>query len=122
VRAGSILPLGPVGQSTARLLGRDLDLLVYPGRDGSGTLYEDDGTSYRYERGASARVALAWEEASAELSIGDQRGGYTGMPGHRGLRVHRMEPGRPALNPGAGISSVYSGSALRLKLGGLPDA
>ena len=122
VRAGSILPLGPVGQSTARLLGRDLDLLVYPGRDGSGTLYEDDGTSYRYERGASARVALAWEEASGELRIGGQRGGYTGMPGHRGLRAHRMEPGRAALNPGAGVSTVYSGRAVRLKLGGRPSA
>ena len=31
VRAGSILPLGPVGQSTAGLLGGALDLLVYPG-------------------------------------------------------------------------------------------
>jgi len=117
IRAGSILPLGPVGQSTAGLLGRDLDLFVYPGRDGSFALYEDDGTSYRCERGASAQVALCWDDASGTLQVGGRRGGYGGMPGQRLLRAHLMAPGRPALNSGTGVQAAYFGRAVRLKLG-----
>ena len=55
VRAGSILPLGPVieyaGQATD-----PIELRVYPGADGDFTLYEDEGDSYRYEQGAHATI------------------------------------------------------------------
>lgn len=79
VRAGSILPLGPVGQSTARLLAGALDLLIYPGRDGAASLYEDDGLSYRYEQGAAARTTLEWEQTAGVLTLGTRQGTYPGM-------------------------------------------
>ena len=46
-RAGSILPLGPVRQSTSGMVQDRLDIYVFPGRDGSFELYEDDGLRTR---------------------------------------------------------------------------
>jgi alpha-D-xyloside xylohydrolase len=82
VRAGSILPLGPVieyaGQATD-----PIELRVYPGADGDFTLYEDEGDSYRYERGAHATIPIHWNDATRTLTIGARQGSYPGMPaGH----------------------------------------
>jgi alpha-D-xyloside xylohydrolase len=78
VRAGSILPLGPVieyaGQATD-----PIELRVYPGADADFTLYEDEGDSYRYERGAHSTVALHWDDATRMLTIGARQGSYPGM-------------------------------------------
>jgi alpha-D-xyloside xylohydrolase len=78
VRAGSILPLGPAieyaGQSAD-----PIELRIYPGANGDFTLYEDEGDSYRYERGAHAIIPLHWENATRTLTIGAREGNYPGM-------------------------------------------
>ena len=51
VRAGSILPLGPEMQYVGEKAWDNLELRVYPGADGSFTLYEDEGDNYNYEQG-----------------------------------------------------------------------
>ena len=117
VRAGSILPLGPVGQSTARLLGGDLDLLVYPGRDGTTALYEDDGLTYRYEQGEAARTRLEWEQAEGVLTLGARRGVYPGMAKSRAIRAHLMRPGNSALSVSSGVAVHYAGRAEQMILG-----
>jgi alpha-glucosidase len=50
VRAGSVLPLGPVLQHSGQWPPEVLHLHVYPG-DGEGWLYEDDGHSHAYRSG-----------------------------------------------------------------------
>jgi alpha-D-xyloside xylohydrolase len=82
VRAGSILPLGPVieyaGQATD-----PIELRLYPGANGSFDLYEDEGDSYRYEQGAHALIPIRWDDAARTLTIGARQGSYPGMtPGH----------------------------------------
>jgi alpha-D-xyloside xylohydrolase len=47
---------------------------VYAGADGEFTLYEDDGLTYRYEKGPSARIPIRWSEASRTLTIGKREG------------------------------------------------
>jgi alpha-D-xyloside xylohydrolase len=78
VRAGSILPLGPVieyaGQATD-----PIELRIYPGADGDFTLYEDEGDSYRYERGAHSTISIHWNDATRTLTIGARQGSYPGM-------------------------------------------
>jgi alpha-D-xyloside xylohydrolase len=78
VRAGSILPLGPVieyaGQATD-----PIELRVYPGADGDFTLYEDEGDSYRYERGAHSTIPIHWNDATRTLTVGARQGSYPGM-------------------------------------------
>ena len=78
MRAGSILPLGPeieyAGQATD-----PIELRVYPGADADFTFYEDEGDSYRYERGAHATIPLHWNDATRTLTIGARQGSYPGM-------------------------------------------
>lgn len=116
-RAGSIVPLGPVLQSTAEWTGDTLDLLVFPGRDGTFTLYDDDGLSPAHERGAHARIPLRWDDAAQTLHIGRLEGSYRGMPRARRLTLHRCGPGAPPLGASQGITLTYTGQPLRQRLG-----
>ena len=51
VRAGTVLPLGAEEQYTGQYPDAPIELRVYPGSDGEVNLYDDDGTTYRYEKG-----------------------------------------------------------------------
>jgi alpha-D-xyloside xylohydrolase len=67
VRAGSIVPLGAVVESThqAQAIER---VRVYPGADAGFTLFSDDGQTYAYEKGAGSLTRLRWDEARRHLS------------------------------------------------------
>ena len=79
VRAGSILPLGPEMQYVGEKSWDDLEIRVYPGADGSFTLYEDEGDNYNYEKGYYATITFQWNDRSSQLTIGTRQGGYKGM-------------------------------------------
>ena len=79
VRAGSILPLGPEMQYVGEKTWNNLEIRIYPGADGSFLLYEDEGDSYNYEKGAYATINFQWKNATRTLTIGAQQGSYPGM-------------------------------------------
>lgn len=79
VRAGSILPLGPEMQYVGEKSWDNLELRLYPGADGSFTLYEDEGDNYNYEKGYYATITFQWNDKSRQLTIGTRQGGYKGM-------------------------------------------
>src|SRR5262249_53595052 len=56
VRAGSIVPIGPDVEYAAEKPADPIELRVYRGADGAFTLYEDEGDSYRYEKGVHATI------------------------------------------------------------------
>ena len=56
-----------------------LTLLVYPGRDASFTLYEDEGDNFNYQRGQYAEIPMTWNEKQHSLTIGQRRGKFKGM-------------------------------------------
>jgi alpha-D-xyloside xylohydrolase len=87
VRAGSILPLGPEIEYAEQRTDEPLELRVYRGSDGSFTLYDDEGDTYAYEKGAYATIALHWNDQSATMTIGARQGEYPGMPNVRAFRV-----------------------------------
>lgn len=66
VRAGSILPMGSVVESTNEEQ-KIATLEVYPGADANFELYRDDGTTYAYEQGVSKVTHLHWSEAKNAL-------------------------------------------------------
>jgi alpha-D-xyloside xylohydrolase len=66
VRAGSIIPLGSVVESTAQKQAI-ASVRVYPGADAGFTLFSDDGNTYSYEKGLSSVTRLYWDEATHEL-------------------------------------------------------
>jgi alpha-glucosidase/alpha-D-xyloside xylohydrolase len=73
VKAGSILPIGPVKQYADQYADQEaaepLTLRAYPGADGNFSLYEDDGISYGYEHGGFTRLECAWNDRSRTLSL-----------------------------------------------------
>jgi alpha-D-xyloside xylohydrolase len=79
VRAGSILPLGPEMQYVGEKTWDKLELRVYPGANGSFTLYEDEGDSYNYEKGVYSTITFEWNDKSRTLTIGNRKGEYPGM-------------------------------------------
>lgn len=68
VRAGSILPLGEPVESTNGLQ-RIETLRVYPGADADFVLYNDDGTTYLYEKSQFELTHLHWNDATQKFSL-----------------------------------------------------
>ena len=79
VRAGSILPLGPEMQYVGEKAWDNLEMRVYPGANGSFTLYEDEGDNYNYEKGQYATITFLWNDKARTLTIGERKGQYPGM-------------------------------------------
>ena len=76
VRAGSIVPLGSEVLS-ASLPQTIASVRVYPGANGSFTLFQDDGNTYSYEKGAGSSTRLTWDDAAHHLT-------HEGAPGWNG--------------------------------------
>lgn len=92
VRAGTILPLGPVMQHTDDLPGGPLEVHVYPGQDASFTLVEDDGVTTAYLSGQIRRTTFAWNDAWRTLSWKID-GPYAGKDIFTDMTVAVMDPG-----------------------------
>jgi alpha-glucosidase (family GH31 glycosyl hydrolase) len=107
VRAGTLLPLGPVKQSTAEPED-PLEVRVYPGADAAFTLYEDDGDNYDYEKGAFTRIPMQWDDQKRILTIDNRQGSYPGMLTTRHLIV--------ALPDGSTKNAIYTGDKLTVQL------
>lgn len=70
VRAGSILPMESGLSYASQETGGPFEIHVYPGRDGSFLLYEDDGDGWGCESGRYNRIALRWDDVGSTLTIG----------------------------------------------------
>jgi alpha-glucosidase len=112
VRAGTILHLGPVTQSTAEAED-PLEVRIYPGADAAFSLYEDDGNTYSYEKGALTRIPMQWDDRRRILTIGDRQGFYPGMLTTRHLVV--------AFPDGSTKRLTYTGSRLSVRCKGLHE-
>jgi len=85
VRAGAILPMGPIRQYTNEPSDEPVTLRIYPGADGNLTWYDDDGISYAHERGEFMRAECAWNDAARTLTIRRDSSGRMPLP--RTIRV-----------------------------------
>jgi alpha-D-xyloside xylohydrolase len=118
IRAGSILPTGPEMHYTREKTDAPITLTVYAGADGQFSLYEDDGTSLGYQKGAFARVPLKWDDRSGTLSIGARQGHYPGMAVTRTFRIRWVGPNRPRaldLDGPADVTVTYTGKPLTVR-------
>ncbi|HEV8043195.1 MAG TPA: TIM-barrel domain-containing protein [Bryobacteraceae bacterium] len=87
IRAGSILPLGPVKQYTGEQVDTPLTLQIYPGADGSFLLYEDDGSSFNYRKGEWMGVEMTWNDRQRLLHLTLAKGSRILPPKRRDLVV-----------------------------------
>jgi alpha-glucosidase (family GH31 glycosyl hydrolase) len=69
VRAGAVIPMGPVKQYTGEKVDEPLALWVHPGADGAFSLYEDDGRTFDYRKGDFMRLDFAWSDRRRRLSV-----------------------------------------------------
>jgi alpha-glucosidase/alpha-D-xyloside xylohydrolase len=69
VRAGALLPLGPIRQYVDEPVDAPLSIVVYPGADGAFALYEDDGKTFDHRRGEWMRIVMAWTDAARRLTL-----------------------------------------------------
>ena len=69
VRAGAIIPVGPVVQNTSEIPSGSLELRVYPGDDCRGALYADDGHSFAYQRGELFRAHYSCQASAGLITI-----------------------------------------------------
>ena len=92
VRAGSVIPMGPVMQWSDQKPADELTIYVYRGADGQFTLYEDEGVNYNYEKGLCSMIDFKYDDASGSLTIADRRGEYPGMLKERVFNVVFVSP------------------------------
>jgi alpha-glucosidase (family GH31 glycosyl hydrolase) len=96
IKGGAILPYWPemdfVGERTVETL----KLHVYPYGKSDYTLFEDDGNSLDYLKGAGARTSIHCElgRNRVTLIIEPRQGTYDGMPANRAydVRLHSARP------------------------------
>jgi alpha-glucosidase/alpha-D-xyloside xylohydrolase len=69
VRAGAVLPMTDVAQTTAGSIGAPLTFAVYPGVDGACSVFEDDGRSFDYRRGGWMGIDAAWNDGARTLTL-----------------------------------------------------
>ncbi len=69
VRAGAILPMQPLTQNTAEKPDGPLQLRVYPGSDCRGSLYQDDGHTFAYQRGELLRVNYSCQVSPGSIAV-----------------------------------------------------
>lgn len=93
VRAGSIVPMGPVMEYATERLADTLELRVYPGADGHFVLYEDGNDGYQYERGQFATTRFEWVDSRRELVIKETKGGFPGILKRRVFHVVVVKEG-----------------------------
>jgi len=87
VRAGSIVPFGPFLQYATEKVANPLEIRIYPGADGSFTLYDDEGENYNYEKGQFSTIDLKWNDADKTLIVGKIKGEFPGMLKERTFKI-----------------------------------
>jgi alpha-glucosidase/alpha-D-xyloside xylohydrolase len=69
VRAGAVIPMGPVRQYVEEPVDGPTTLTIYPGADGTSWLYEDDGRSFEYRKGHFMRMDVRWQNSARTLRL-----------------------------------------------------
>jgi alpha-glucosidase/alpha-D-xyloside xylohydrolase len=69
VRAGAIIPFGPVKQFVEEKSDQPLSISIYPGSNGSFFLYEDDGKSFNYRKGEWMGTQMDWNDEGRVLTL-----------------------------------------------------
>ena len=117
---GAILPIGPEMQWSDEKKPELIDLYVYAGKDGSYTLYEDEGTNYNYEMGKYAVIDFKYDDARKQVTIGARKGSFDGMLQKRRFNIilvdQKKQQGVNLAKSPKGKVVKYSGQAMTVKL------
>lgn len=118
VKEGAIIPFGPFQQYTSEKKADMLELRIYPGANGSFTLYEDENDNYNYEKGAFSTIDFSWNDKTKILVINNRKGTFPGILKNRVFNLILVNK-----NNGTSLATVnsmksvrYSGKPIEIKL------
>lgn len=100
VRAGTLLPLGPVLQYTGEPSPTPLEMQIYPGHDAAFDFVEDDGATQTNPRDGARTTSFSWNEQTRTLSwkvIGNYQGGNV----FKTVKAVLFSPGGPVEKEGS---------------------
>ena len=89
VKAGSVVPMGKVIQSSAEK-SDTLEIRIYEGADARFELYEDEGDNYNYEKGLYSTITFRWDDKAQKLTISDRKGSFPGMLKNRSFTIVKI--------------------------------
>ncbi|MEI7983229.1 MAG: DUF5110 domain-containing protein, partial [Bacteroidota bacterium] len=76
-RAGGIIPMQSVVQSTSQKPSPILELHIYNGKKPNSFLYyEDDGTTYQYEKGEFYKRSITFDPVKKSIVLGKVEGSF----------------------------------------------
>jgi alpha-D-xyloside xylohydrolase len=119
VRAGSIIPMGPEVEYATQKTGKPVELRIYPGADGSFTVYQDENDNYNYEKGKFATYTFTWNDKERTLTISNRKGSFIGMPRTQMFNIVLIngEHGSgEAVSQGADKAIKYKGKTMTVRL------
>jgi alpha-glucosidase (family GH31 glycosyl hydrolase) len=92
VRAGAVIPMGPVKQYVEEKVDGPLSVSIYPGADGLFLLYEDDGRSFKYRNGDWTGLQMRWDDSRRIFSV--RHAGGSRHPERRTMEVKLQDTTR----------------------------
>lgn len=116
VRAGAVLPLGPVRQYADEPTTEPTTLVVFPGASRTSRLYDDDGISFAHRRGEYMRLEMHWDDGARRLALRLEPGSRLVSPPTR-----NQSPAPPRFTVrlagrGAGRTVTFTGDPLDITL------
>jgi len=117
VRAGSIVPMGPLVQYATEKPSAEIELRIYKGANGQFEFYEDENDNYNYEKGKYATFKISWNDHKHQLIISDTKGDFSGMLHKRTFNVVLVQDGRGSNVEASNYinkSITYTGKAISL--------
>src|SRR5580700_5465239 len=108
VRAGAIVPMEPLVQSTSETPAGPLTLRIYAGDSCRGQLYQDDGRSFAFEKGEFLRETFACEvkDGSIRVTIGPRTGTYPAWWKEVRFEIYGWTPSRDRIVLNGTISAT----------------
>jgi alpha-D-xyloside xylohydrolase len=119
IKAGSIIPMGPIVQYAGEKPDEALEIRVYEGANGIFTIYEDENDNYNYEKGLYSTIEVSWDDSKKTLTIGARKGSFPGMMAERKFNiVNAAKSGAIGTDTEIGQAKVvsYNGKKLAVKL------
>jgi alpha-glucosidase len=92
VRGSSIIPMQSLVQSTKEKAKNIIELHIYKGpADNSYCYYEDDGQTYKYEKGDSYKRIISYSPAHKHIQLAKPEGSFHSHFKHVKLYLHGFE-------------------------------
>jgi alpha-D-xyloside xylohydrolase len=112
IKEGAIIPVSPNIEYTSQE-SKEFAIVVYQGKDGEFSLYEDEGVNYNYENNSFSLIPFKYNEGDKTLIVGRRFGEFNGMKEKRKFQIATV--GKSGERDVIDVVE-YNGEELKIKL------